>query len=244
VRATLFSIPGSHPSVAAALMLEHKGIDYRRIDLIPVVHRGVLRAAGFDGVTVPAVRLDGVRLQGSTRISRALDALQPTRPLFPEGERREAVERAEAWGEEVLQPVPRRLAWAALRRERSAIGSFLEGASLGIPNDLAVRTSAPVVALASRLNRASDDSVRRDLAALPGLLRSVDELIEQGALGGPERTAADYQVATSLRLLMTLADLRPALAGRPPGRLAEAVVPTFPGSIGPVFPSEWLAPLR
>ena len=33
--ATLFMVPGSHPSVAAALMLDYKGIDYRRIDFAP-----------------------------------------------------------------------------------------------------------------------------------------------------------------------------------------------------------------
>jgi hypothetical protein len=32
MRATLFAVPASHPSLAAQLMLEHKGIDYRRVD--------------------------------------------------------------------------------------------------------------------------------------------------------------------------------------------------------------------
>jgi glutathione S-transferase len=242
--ATLFSLPGSHPSVAAALMLEHKGIDYRRIDFVPSVHRVVLRALGFRGITVPALRLDGARLQGSTRIARALDALRPEPPLFPsDPERRQAVERAEAWGDEVLQPVPRRLVWAALRRDRSGIRSFLEGARLGLPTGLAARTAPPVILLSARLNRASDDAVRRDLEALPGLLRRVEEWIEDGTLGSPERNAADFQVATSLRLLMTMDDVRPALEGRPAGRLALDVVPRFPGHVPPVFPAEWLAPL-
>ena len=33
----LYSIPGSHPAAAARAMLEHKGIDYKRVDLPPVV---------------------------------------------------------------------------------------------------------------------------------------------------------------------------------------------------------------
>jgi len=243
--ATLFSVPASHPSLAAALMLERKGIDYRRIDLVPGVHRAALRALGFSGVTVPALRLDGARLQGSTRISRALDAIQPEPALFPsDPERREAVVRVEAWGDEVLQPVARRLAWAALRRDRSGIRSLLEGARLGLPTGLAVRTSAPVILLSARLNRANDESARRDLAALPGQLREVEERIEDGTLGSPERNAADFQIATTLRLLMTLDDVRPALEGRPTGRLALEVAPSFPGRIPPVFPAEWLAPLR
>jgi hypothetical protein len=35
--ATLFMVPGSHPSVAAGLMLDYKGIEYRRIDFAPAV---------------------------------------------------------------------------------------------------------------------------------------------------------------------------------------------------------------
>jgi glutathione S-transferase len=242
--ATLFSLPGSHPSVAAALMLEHKGIDYRRIDFVPSVQRVALRALGFGGITVPALRIDGARVQGSTRISRALDALRPEPPLFPsDPERRQAVERAEAWGDEVLQPVPRRLVWAGLRRDRSGIRGYLEGARLGLPTGLAVRTAPPVILLSARLNRASEDAVRRDLAALPGLLRRVEEWIEDGTLGSSERSAADFQVATSLRLLMTMDDVRPALEGRPTGRLALDVVPSFPGHVPPVFPAEWLATL-
>jgi glutathione S-transferase len=239
--ATLFSIPGSHPSMAARLMLERKGIEYRRVDLVAAVHRVVLRAAGFRGRTVPALRIEGQRLQGSRTIARALDALQPEPPLFPsDPERRATVEQVEAWGDEVLQPVARRLVWGALKRDHSTIESYLEGARLGVPTGLAARTAAPIVALSARLNRARDDAVRADLAVLPELLDRVDGWVEDGVLGGGEPNAADYQVATSVRLLLTLDDLRPAIEARPAGRLALAVVPDFPGRVVPVFPPDWL----
>ena len=242
--ATLFVIPGSHPSMAARLMLEQKGIDYRRVDLVPAVHKLVVRAAGFPGATVPALRLDGRRLQGSRVLARALDELRPEPPLFPrDAELREAVERAEEWGDDALQPVVRRLTWAALRRDHSTIGTFLAGARLGLPSGLAVRTAAPVVALAARLNQATEAATRRDLGSLPGMLERVDEWVSEGVLGGPERNAADFQVATSVRLLMALDDLRPAIEGRPAGRLAREVVPEFPGRASRVFPRAWLEPL-
>ena len=57
MRATLFGLPASHPTLAAELMLRHKGIDYHRIDFFPALHRGLLRALGFSGITVPAVRI-------------------------------------------------------------------------------------------------------------------------------------------------------------------------------------------
>jgi|SRR5215211_6034893 len=241
MRATIYVIPGSHPSMAARLMLEHKGIDYRRRDLVAGVSRPILRVAGFPGVTVPAIKLDGRRLQGTRTISRELDALVPEPALFPaDPERRRAVEDAEAWGDEELQPVPRRLAWAAFSRDRSGVRSFLEDARLGIPTGLAAKTSAPVVALARRLNTATEEAARADLAALPGLLDRVDGLIAEGTIGGWERNAADFQIATSVRLLLTFDDLRPAIEERPAGALARHVAPDFPGRIPPVFPPGWL----
>src|SRR5919109_5629997 len=126
--ATLFSVPGSHPSRAAALMLEHKGIDYTRIDFAPPLQRVGLRLVGFRGRTVPALRIEGRRVQGSRTIARVLDELKPEPPLLPsDPERRAAVEQAEEWGDEVLQPLARRLAWATLKRDRSTIATFLEG---------------------------------------------------------------------------------------------------------------------
>lgn len=239
MKATLLRIPGSHPSFAAELMLKRKGIGVQRVDLVAVVHKPIVRAAGFPDPTVPAVVIDGQRLQGTARIARALDVLIPEPPLWPrDPERREAVERAERWGDIVLQPAARRIAWAALRRDRSTLDTFLVDARLGIPTDLALRTAAPVVWMAARFNRASDDSLRRDLAALPERLDRVDALIADGVLGGEKPNAADYQVATSLRLLLTLDDLRPAIEGRPAGRLALDVVPEFPGRIPAVLPAE------
>jgi glutathione S-transferase len=243
VEATLYVIPGSHPSMGARLMLERKGIAYRRRDLIPVVSKGILRASGFKGVTVPALKLDGERIQGSITIARELDKLRPEPPLFPsDPEKRVAVEEAERWGDEILQGRARRILWNGLKRDRTPLRSYSEGARLGIPVGLAVRTAAPIVALSARLNQADDEHVRSDLAALPGDLRRIDEWISEGVLGGEEPNAGDYQIAPSVRLLMTADDLRPAIQSRPAGELAMRLVPQFPGQMPPVFPAAWLEP--
>ena len=222
----------SHPSFAAELMLKRKGIEVRRVDLVAAIHKPIVRAAGFPAPTVPAVFLDGQRLQGTATIARALDALVPEPRLWPDDP---AVEQAERWGDIVLQPAARRLTWAALERNRSTLGTFLVDARLGIPTDLAVRAAAPVVWLASRFNHATDAALKRDLAAIPGRLDHVEALIADGVIGGQEPNVADYQIATSLRLLMTLDDLRPDIQGRPAGKLALHVVPDFPGRIPAVF---------
>jgi glutathione S-transferase len=244
VTATLYVIPASHPSRTAAMMLDRKGIDYKRVDLMPVISKAALRALRFPGITVPALKLDGQRVQGSRDIARALDRIQPEPPLLPaDPELRAEVEQAERWGDEVLQSVARRILWNGMRRDRSPLLSYSAGARLGIPIGLAVKTAAPIVDLSARFNDATDENVREDLAALPGVLNRVDDWIAAGVLGGEPPNAADLQVATSLRLLMTLDDLRPAIEARPAGRLALRIDPDYAGRMPPVLPAEWLEPL-
>ena len=236
MRAPLFGIASSHPSLTGQLMLEHKGVEFRRVDLVPGAHRAILRTLGFHGRTVPAIKLDGAKLQGTTEIALALDALMPERPLFPrDPDRRREVEEAESWGNEVLQPVPRRLVWNGVGRDRSELGTYLEGAKLGIPVSVATRVAPPIARLARHLNRATDEAAERDLGALPGMLDRIDELIERGVIGGAERNAADYQIATSISLLLTMDDLRPMIEGRPAGKLAREVVTHQPGHLPHVF---------
>jgi glutathione S-transferase len=243
--ARLYVSPGSHPSRTAALMLERKGIDYKRVDLILVISKVELRALGFPRVTVPALKLDGAKVQGSREIARELDRRVPEPPLFPsDPAARAAVEEAERWGDEVLQPAARRIIWNALRRDKAPLASYLEGARYGIPVGLAVRTAAPIVALSARFNEATDENVRADLAALPGMLQRIDDWINAGVLGGEPPNAADFQIATSVRLLMTLDDVRPAIQSRPAGELAMRIDPDFPGRTPPVLPGEWLSALR
>jgi len=243
-RATLYVIPGSHPAMTARLMLERKGIDYKRRDLIPVVSKAVLRAARFPGVTVPALKLDGKRVQGSREIARELDRLRPDPPFFPEDpEARRLVEEAEAFGDGDLQVLARRILWWALKADRGPLRSFSEGARLGVPLGLAMKTAAPVVALSARFNGATDELTRADLAGLPATLDRIDAWIADGVMGGEIVNAADLQVSTSVRLLMALDDLRPSIEPRPAGRLALRIVPDYPGKVPPILPAEWLAPL-
>lgn len=243
--AKLYGIPGSHPARTVAMMLDLKRIAYDRVDLMPVISKGVLKAMRFPGITVPALKLEGgERVQGSREIARALDRARPEPPLFPaDSGERSAVETAEAWGDETLQGVARRILWNALRRNRVPLESYSQGARLGIPIGLAVKTAGPLVALSARLNEADDEHVRADLAALPGILQRIDDWIAEGVLGGDQPNAADLQIATSVRLLMTLQDVRAAIAARPAGDLAMRIDPDYPGDAPPVLPHSWLEPL-
>ena len=87
-------------------------------------------------------------------------------------------------------------------------------------------------------------NVRHDIAILPEMLQRIDDWIAEGVLGGEELNAADFQLAPSLRLAMSLDDLRPAIESRPAGELALRVVPDYPGRVPAVLPAAWLEPLR
>jgi glutathione S-transferase len=241
----LYVIPASHPSIAAELMLQHKGIEYKRTDLLPVISKGVLRMAGFPGITVPALKVDGEKVQGSRPIARELERLRPEPPLFPsDPEQRAAVEEAERFGDEELQHPIRQVLWWGIKQDREPLRSYSEGAKIGMPIGLAMKTAAPIVALSARFNEADDENARQALAALPGLLDKVDAFVASGVIGGTQPNAADFQIASSIGLAMTLDDLRPAIENRPAAALAKRLVPNYPGRMPPVLPAEWLAPLR
>jgi glutathione S-transferase len=245
VEARLYVIPASHPSITAALMLEHKGIPFKRTDLLPVISKVALRALRFPGVTVPALKVDGQRVQGSRPIARELDRLRPDPPLLPaDPAQRAAVEEAERFGDEELQHPIRQILWWSIKRDRKPLRSYSEGAKLGLPIGLAMKTAAPIVALSARFNEADDENVKRDLAKLPEMLQKIDDWIAAGVLNGEQLNAADFQIAPSLGLALTLDDLRPAIENRPAGALAKRVVPNYPGHAPPILPAAWLAPLR
>jgi len=230
-------------------MLEHKGIEYQRVDLPPVVSRVLMRAFGFPGNRVPALKIDGRKVQGSRDISRELEVIEPDPPLFPtDPERRAAVEEAERWGDEVFQQMPRTITWWALKRHKSDQTTYLEGAAatarLGMPSRVAVATSGPILRTAIRLNDSTDETVRQTLASIGPALDRIDSWIEEGVLGSEQPNAADFQIAASVALLMTFDDVRERIEMRPAADLARRLYPWYPGRVRPSFPPEWLEPLR
>jgi glutathione S-transferase len=188
---------------------------------------------------------DGVKTQGSRPIARELERMQPEPPLFPaDPQKRAAVDEAERWGDEELQhPFRQIVLWSIVKR-KSAIRSYLEGARLGMPVWMAAPIAPLIVALSARLNGASEEQVHEDVELIGGLLQHVDDLIAAGTINGTALNAADFQIATTIRLAMTLDDLRPLIEGRPAGEFAKRVQPEVAGQCPPALPGEWLSPLR
>jgi glutathione S-transferase len=225
--------------VEAALKL--KSIDYDRVDLLPLsqVIIGPLR---YGGGTVPGMRLGSERLVGSRTIMRRLDALAPEPPLLPapDDPAYASVLDAERWGDEVLQAVPRRIIDAAFLRRPAAMESYVGDAKLPLPVGL-MRPALPLTArLMAFKNKARDEAARADLAALPGQLDRIDTWIAEGLLGGERPNAADLQIGSTIRLLMSIGDVRPLVEGRPAASLARYFPPLAGEIDAGVLPAQWL----
>lgn len=241
MQVTLYAIPGSHPCAAVERALELKGIAYDRVDMLPGVVK-LQQRLRFGGTTVPGIEVGGARVLGSRPIVHKLEEIVPEPRLLPaEPDARAEVERAEEWGEEVLQPLVRRLSWAALRRAPAALPSYAVGARLPIPLRVAALGSRPVTIAAAKANGATDANVRADLIGLPGHLDRIDGWIERGVLGGRAPNAADLQIGSGLRLLLTIGDVAPLVAARPAAALARAQFPRYAGSVPlGTLPAAWL----
>lgn len=246
--AKLYVILGSHACRAGMLMLDHKGIRYRAVNLPTGLHPLLLTLRGFTSSpvrrriggrrpsmlamadrlgTVPALRYDGDRVQTNRQIARFLDRLKPDPPLFPaDPERRALVEEAERWGDEVLQMAARRLALAASLHgpdgmiDRGNDGRL--GPLLWRNETVRIIGAGLFARLVFRANRATEPEL---LASIPGMLDRVDGWIEAGVLNGEDLNAADLMIAPSLALLCYRRDLRAQVEGRPAAALLQRVLP-------------------
>jgi glutathione S-transferase len=237
---TLYGMKISHPARAAQLMVEHKGIDAKIVNLPAASQQIAMRALGFRGGTVPGMKIGSRRVQGSREISRALDDAVPEPPLFPaDPERRAAVEKAEAWGEAVYQPVPRRIFRWSIASNGAARERVL--ADFGTPAPpIASRLLLPVVHFYMRLENGGEETARADVAALPEHLDHVDELIAEGVIDGEALNAADFQIAPTTRVLLNFSQLRGLVEGRPAQAHAMRVVPRFGRETPVEIPADWL----
>jgi glutathione S-transferase len=241
--AKLYVVHGSHPCATVQRALDMKAVPYKVVELLPPMHAALQRVR-FGARTVPGLTLDsGEKLSGSRAIIRRLEELAPEPSLFPaDPDARTAVDRAEEWGDEVWQPMARRLLWRTFTMRPQAMKSYQQGSRFPLPAP-AVRALAPVVnAVERKLNAADEDAVRADLLSLPGHLDRIDGWLADGVLGGETVNAADLQIATTSRLMLTIGDVRPYFAGRPAEGHAMGLFAEWAGSTpAGVFRAEWLS---
>lgn len=237
----LYALPGSHPCAAVEEALRLKSIAYKQVALLPLVQI-LVGPLLYGGTTVPGMRIDGERLVGSRAIMRRLETLVPEPALLPapDDPAYARVLEAERWGDEVFQSVPRRLLDVAFLRTPAAMESYAGDAKLPLPRAL-LRPALPLTAkLMALRNKANDDSARADLAALPSQLEQIDAWIAEGLLGGESPNVADLQIGSTVRLLLSIGDLRPLIAERPAARLARYFPPMVGAIEAGVLPAAWM----
>jgi glutathione S-transferase len=242
--AKLYGVPASHPVAAVEKALQLKGIDYKRVDLVPVFHK-LAQKLRFGSSTVPGLVLaDGRKVTGSVAIMRLLDEVAPEPALLPaDPEMRAKVQAAEEWGDRVLQSLVRRVIWTALGENTGAQASYSAGVKLTppVPAPMAKLSGGTVAWAEKRIHRANPGGVKADLADLPRHLDRVEAWLEDGVLGSVPPNAADLQIAAGLRLLMTVDDVAEIIEPRPAGAYALRVFPDHQGRIPKgALPAAWI----
>jgi glutathione S-transferase len=244
----LYVIPGSHACRSAMLMLEHKQLPYRRVDVITLTHPVVARLHGFNAGgetrsagsrrtrairfgdllgTVPALAADGRRVSTNRQIARFLDEVEPEPSLLPADlDQRAAVEEAETWANETLQMDARRIALAWAVRDPAGCSRATGDGRMGYllyRRELLRRLIIPQIG--RRVFAAGPRAEERLLAGLPAMLDRIDGWIADGVLGGPQLNVADFMVAPSLALMLYRPDVPPLFEGRPARDLVDRLLP-------------------
>jgi glutathione S-transferase len=230
----LHVLPPSHPCMTASAALRLKGLEYERVELAPGPHVEQMRAIyGEERHTVPGMLVDGEPVHGSRAILAQLEELAPEPVLYPS----DAVREAERWGDEDLQDLGRRLPWGALHFRPEAAGTFGGAGPLdGAGTDFAIR----LIRGTWKYHGISAARLQEDLAGLPEKLAHVETLAADGVIGGEQPNAADLQIGATLRVLLTLGDLRPLLTGSAGERIALECFPEYRGEVpAGAFPAGW-----
>jgi glutathione S-transferase len=250
--AKLYVILGSHACRSGSLMLEHKGIPFRRVVLPTGAHPMLVRALGFPGHrepirsvdgathgslalldrlgTVPALRYGSERVQTNLALAGFLERIEPEPPLFPaDVEQRRAVEEAQAWGDGPFQMAARRIVLAGARNGLDALRDRASDGRLGpllAKSELARWVNNEIAArMIFRANAQRDAEL---LAELPAMLDRIDGWIAAGVLDGAELNAADMMIAPSLALIAYRLDVRAKIEARPAWAWLERVLPEPP----------------
>jgi glutathione S-transferase len=224
ITAKLYGLRGAAPSCAAELMLRHKSIRYRRVNLSPIRQRRQLAKKGFPGPTVPAMVIDGQHVQTNRAIARSLDRLVPDPALFPaDPAARAKVEEAEGFVDEEFQPMVRRMILWSMTKDPRSVRPHPANGRIQVPRIAWVR--ARVMPRFFSYYGISEEVIREHYKSLPAMLDRLDGYVGGQVLGDLEPNAADFQVAPLLGALTGIPDLNAEIAWRPSAGLVKRILP-------------------
>lgn len=234
---TLHVVPLSHPCLTVEAALDIKGIAYERVELQVTKHPAqVAEIYGAEHVTVPAMKAGDEQFNDSRSIMAKLEEIEPEPPMYP-ADKAEAVREAERWGDEVLQAAARRLIWGALHFRPEYSGTF---GGAGLLNPAGTDFAIKMLRGTWKYLGITAEALASDMEQLPSHLNKVDELIAEGTIGSDAPNAADLQIASSLRMILTIGDVAKHMHERPAEELARRLFSEYPGEIpAGAFPADW-----
>lgn len=234
----LHVVPFSHPCLAVTAALDRAGLEYETVTFKIGEQGDDIEAIYGDGRrTVPAMLVDDEPVHGTIPIFERIDELAAETELYPEAVAA-AIREAERGLAEDVQTAARVLTFGALQFRPEAMGTFAGAGPLDpAGTDFAIR----MVRGAWRYIGITAERLAAELAKLPESIAIADELVADGVLGGEEPTAADYQIGSSLQLLLAIGDVRPLIEGHPCAALAHELFEPNPADIPPgAFPAGWV----
>jgi glutathione S-transferase len=240
-RFVLHVVPFSHPCLAVSAALDRLGQEYETVTL-ETGRQGdeVEKVYGEGRRTVPGLLVDDEPVHGTSTIFARLGELHPDAGLYPAAVA-EAIREAEPALAEDVQMSARVLVFGAMHFRPESMGTFAGVDQLdpgGV--DFAIKS----MRAAWRYLGIDAQRVHATLQALPAQLDAVDALLEAGAIGGAEPTALDFQVGSSLHLLVQIGDVRPLVEERPAAKLLSLFEPGKGNVSAGAFPPGWVPPTR
>lgn len=236
----LHVVPLSHPCLAVSAALDRLGYEYETVELPTGRHQEeVERVYGEGRRTVPGLLVDDEPVHGTAAIFARLDQLQPDAGLYAENG--DAIRAVEAGLAEDLQTAARVLVFGALHFRPESMGTFA-----GLDQLDPAGTDFAIKAMRATWRYLEIDAqrVHATLQALPAQLDAVDALLDEGAIGGNRPTAADFQLGSSLHLMVQIGDVRPLVEERPAARLLSLFEPGKGDVPAGAFPLGWTPSTR
>lgn len=192
----LYQFELSQYSEKVRLILDYKGLDYRKIEVTPGI--GQVDLFRLTGQRQVPVLKDGSRyIVDSTEIAKYLDSVYPDRPLIPlDTKRRGLTLMMEEWADESIGIKGRKALFGAISQDQYLRKSLLPTTTPdilrtlveGVPSDL-VKALGMGVGYSQDAIKSAIEDLRQDLEALCLILQ------DSPYLTGDEPTLADFAVA-------------------------------------------------
>lgn len=192
----LYQFELSQYSEKVRLILDYKGLEYRKIEVTPGI--GQVELFRLTGQRQVPVLKDGSRyIADSTEIAKYLDSQYPERPLIPTDPKKRGVcLLIEEWADESIGIKGRKALFSAISQNQNFRKSLLPTNTPDVLKTLVEGVPSDVLTVLGLGMGYSPDAIRSAIANLKQDLEALTLLLEDSPyLVGDEPTLADFAVA-------------------------------------------------